>query len=117
MGKDFQICISILLSKCISKFRILVHKNSSSYFHKSAFSVKSRLIFNASYYRHTTQKFVHTKINTHSNEIECIEKLSYFTCISAIKTCVTGLALKIKTQFRILVHKKSQVFSISLSFR
>ena len=28
MGKDFQICISVLLSKFISKFRILAGKNS-----------------------------------------------------------------------------------------
>ena len=26
----------------------------------------------------TTQKFVHTEINTYSNENECIERLSYF---------------------------------------
>ena len=96
MGKDFKICISILLRKFISKFRITVHKNSSSYFHNSVFFVKSRLIFNVPYYRHTTQKFVHTKINTYSNESECIERLSYFTSMSVIKTCVTGLVLKDK---------------------
>ena len=40
------------------------------------------------------KNFVHTKINAYSNENECIERLSYFTCISVIKTCVTGLVLK-----------------------
>ena len=42
------------------------------------------------------KNFVHTKINTYSNENECIERLSYFTCISVIKTCVTRLVLKDK---------------------
>ena len=54
------------------------------------------MIFNAFYYRHTTQKFLHTKINTYSNENECMERLAYFTCISEIKTCVTGLISKDK---------------------
>ena len=52
------------------KSRILVRN-----FHKSLFSIKSRLIFIAFYYRHTTQKFVRTKTNTYSNENECIEYL------------------------------------------
>ena len=51
---------------------IQIYGELSSYFHKSVFSVKSRLIFNAFFYRRTTQKFVHTKINTYSNENECI---------------------------------------------
>ena len=59
----------------------------ASYFHKCVFSIKSSLIFNVSYYRHTTQKFVHTKINTNSNENECIKRLSYF-CLSV---CNKGL--------------------------
>ena len=54
----------------VFKSRILVHN-----FHKSVFSVKSRLIFNVLYYRYTTQKFVRTERNAYSNENECIEYL------------------------------------------
>ena len=79
--KDFHTltCISVIKT-CVTGL-VLKDKNTishscseklSSYFHKSVFSVKSRLIFNAFYYRHATQKFVHTKINTYSNENECI---------------------------------------------
>ena len=38
-----------------------------------------------------------------------------FTCISVIKTCVTDLVLKNKNA-RILVHKNSQVISVSVYF-
>ena len=37
-----------------------------------------------------------------------------FTYISMIKTCVTGLVLKDKTQFLILVCKNSEVISIKV---
>ena len=78
--KDFHAftCISVIKT-CVTDL-VLKNKNAilhsclaklSSYFHKCVFSIKMRLIFNAFYYRHTIQKFVHT-----------------------IKTCVTGLALK-----------------------
>ena len=78
MGKDFQICISVLLSKFISKFRILVYKNSQTIFISLYFFAKSWLVFNLFYYRYVTQKYIHTEINTYSNENECIERLSYF---------------------------------------
>ena len=116
MEKDFQICISILIylltylvvlllinlltylvyfSKFISKFCILVRKILSGYFHKSVFLVKSRLIFNAFYYRHATQKCAHTKINTYSNEMNAYKDFHIFACISVIKTCITGLVFAI----------------------
>ena len=85
--KDFHAFAYISMIKTCVTGLVLKDKNAishscseklSSYFHKSVFSVKSRLIFNAFYYRHATQKFVHTKINTYSNENECIERLSYF---------------------------------------
>ena len=83
----------------------------SSYFYKSVFSVKSRLIFNAFYYRHATQKFVHIKINTYSNEMNAQKDFHIFTCISVIKTCVTGLVLKDKN-----AQKSKRLFKIFFIF-
>ena len=102
-------CISVIKT-CVTGL-VLKDKNAishscseklSSYFHKSVFSVKSRLIFNAFYYRHATQKFVHTKINTYSNEMNAQKDFHIFTCISVIKTCVTGLVLKDKNAQKLL---------------
>ena len=73
-----------------TQFRILVCKNSQVIF------IRGRLIFTVSYYRHTTQKFVHTKINTYSNEMNAYKDFHIFACMSVIKTCVTGLVLKDK---------------------
>ena len=80
--KDFHTltCISVIKT-CVTGL-VLKNKNTilhsslqkfSSYFHRSVFFVKSGLISNAFYYKHRTQKFVHT-----------------------IKTCVIGLVLKDK---------------------
>ena len=56
-----------MIKTCITG---LVLKNKST--NSQVISIKSRIIFNVSYYRRTTQKFVHTKINAYSNENECI---------------------------------------------
>ena len=71
------------------------------------FSIKSKLIFNVSYYRHTTQKFVHAKINTYLNEMNAWKDFHTFACMSVMKTCVTGLVLKDKSA----QHLKSFSFS------
>ena len=76
--KDFHAftCTSVIKT-CVTDL-VLKNKNAisdsclkklSSYFHKCEFSMKSKLIFNVSFYSNTTQKFVHAKINTYSNEI------------------------------------------------
>ena len=46
--------------------------------------------------RHTTQKFVHTEINTYSNEMNAYKDFHIFACMSVIKASVTGLVLKDK---------------------
>ena len=63
--KDFRAftCISMIKTCVFKKWK---RKLSSCYFHKS------RLIFNVTCYRHTTQKSIHTKINAYSNENEFI---------------------------------------------
>ena len=59
--EDFHVfaCISVIKT-CVTD---LVLKN------KNAISHYCGLLFNASYYRHTTQKLASTKINTYSNEM------------------------------------------------
>ena len=39
--------------------------------------------------RHTTQTFVHTRINTYSNGMNAYKDFHIFACISVIKTCIT----------------------------
>ena len=60
----------------------------SLYFHKSV----CKLIFNAFFYRQTTQKFVCTKMNTYSNKINAYKDFHAFIYISLKKTYVTNLA-------------------------
>ena len=48
--------------------------------------------------RHTTQTFVHTRINTYSNGMNAYKDFHIFACISVIKTCVTDLVLKNKNE-------------------
>ena len=74
--KDFHsfTCISMIKS-CVTD---LVLKNKTA--NSQVIFLKSRVIFNVSYYRHTTQKFVHTKINVYSNENEGIYRISYSAC-------------------------------------
>ena len=73
------------------QFCILVHKNSQ------VISIKSGLIFNVSNYRHTTQTFVHAKINTYySNEMSAYKYFHIFASVSVIQTCVIALVLKDK---------------------
>ena len=62
----------------------------------SGYLQKSRLIFNVSYYRHTTQKFVHSKMNTCSNKMNAYKDFHAFACMSIIMTCLIGLVLKYK---------------------
>ena len=61
----------------------LVLKNKSAISHScknyQVTSIKSRLIFNVSYDRHTIQKFVHTKINAYKD-------FHIFACMSVMKT-------------------------------
>ena len=61
--------------------------------------------------RHTTQKFVHTEINTYSNEMNTYKDFYIFACMSVIKTCVTGLFLKDKNA----QHRKSSSFSSQIA--
>ena len=103
--KDFHTltCISVIKT-CVTALVLKDKKTIShsclqkvlSYFHKCVFSVKSRLIFNVSYYRHTTEKLVHTRINTYSNENEWIKRLSYFCLYVCNKDLRTDLVLKDK---------------------
>ena len=62
-GKRFSNLYLYTLKSCVTG---VVLKNKNVNF--QVISIKSRLIFNVSYYGHTTQKFVHTKINAYSNE-------------------------------------------------
>ena len=76
--KDFHAFTCISVRKTCVTDLVLKTKNAilhscseklSGYFHTCVFSIKYGLIFNVSYYRHTTQKFVRTKINTYSNKM------------------------------------------------
>ena len=63
-----------------------MYRELSSYSHKSVFSVKSRLIFNAFFYRHATQKKI--------NPCKDFHTLAY---IPVIKTFVKDLVFKNKS--------------------